>query len=156
MSNKAYIPEKKAGIWLGHESAYLFRLDANYQYEMITINSGVYEKDISESRNVSTFRRLFFNKDKQQRREHQHMLKYFERITQQLTDCNYIYLFGPGNSKHEFHQYIIKNSRKHLFRIMAIDAADQMPVPQMIDRVKSYFRSLRFEDAQRHVLSKQS
>jgi stalled ribosome rescue protein Dom34 len=151
MKNKVYIPEKRAGIWLDHQHAYVFRSDENYQYEMQTLQSE--EANGHSSKKGVVFSRLF-SKDRKQRREHQQLLRFFENISSQVKDCDYVYVFGPGSSKHAFNQFIKNAKTKYQFRIMAVDTADRMSVPQMLETVKGFFRSIRFEDALRMILSR--
>jgi hypothetical protein len=153
MKSKNFAPEKTVGIWIDHSSASIFKINESYQYETKTIVADVDPDDINEEKKISGFRRMFLNQDKLQRRRHQHLLKYFKTILDLLYDTDYIYLFGPGNCKHEFSQFIAKHKKRATQKVMAIDAADKMTYPEMLEKVKSYFRSLRFIDAQRSATS---
>ncbi|MBC7913668.1 MAG: hypothetical protein H7Y07_06055 [Pyrinomonadaceae bacterium] len=142
----------KAGIWIDHEHAYIFQLNKDYLYEMKTVYSRIAEKeDIQEGKKISRFRRLFINYARKQRRQHQYMLKFYEAIIQHLISCNHIYLFGPGNTKYELYNCIIKTQKKTGLRVLAIDAVDKIPPTQILEQVKNYFKSLRFEDSIRQL-----
>ncbi len=154
MKNKAYSPEKNAGIWLDQERAYIFKLNDNFKYELQTIQSGQDQNHQEhESRKHSNLKRMYTSREKIQRRQHQQMLKFFDTIVHEIRDVKYLYLFGPGNSKHELNKFIEKAGKKFGFKVMAIDAADKKTEPQMLEQVKNYFGSLSFEDSQRQLLS---
>ena len=81
------------------------------------------------------------------------MIKFFDSISSAIRDVKYLYIFGPGSSKHELNKFIEKAGKKFAFRVMAVEAADKKTEPQMLEQVKNYFKSLSFEDSQRQLLS---
>ncbi|MGV3509415.1 MAG: hypothetical protein ACO1N7_09015 [Sphingobacteriaceae bacterium] len=152
MKAKVFIPEQRVGIWLDHEQAFIFQINEQHQYEMNTIQSGIDEKEQTfTGKKISRFKRMFFNQDKEQRRRHQRLLKFFENIIHQVRNADYIYLFGPGNLKHELNHFIEKAGKRFALKVIAIDTADKMTAPQMVVQVKDYFKSLSFQDAQRQL-----
>ena len=154
MKKKVYPIEKKAGIWINHNCAHVYQLNDNYQYELKTFFSEPAQSPEERTgKKHSRFKRMFMNQDRIQRREHQKMLKFFDLITQQIRDINYLYLFGPGSSKHELSNFVEKSGKKFSINVMAVDAADKMTPAQMLEQVKNYFKSLSFEDLQRQLLS---
>ncbi|MEJ6980349.1 hypothetical protein WG906_07800 [Pedobacter sp. P351] len=154
MKNKVYSIEKKAGIWINHTCAHVYQLNDNFQYELKTFFSEPEQSQEEQGgKKHSRFKRMFMNQARIQRREHQKMLKFFDLITHQIRDINYLYLFGPGSSKHELSNFVEKAGKKFSIKVMAVDAADKMTPAQMLEQVKNYFRSLSFEDSQRQLLS---
>lgn len=154
MKTKVFIPEQRVGIWIDHEQAFIFQINEQHQYEINTILSGIDENEsVFSGKKISRFKRMFFNQDKEQRRRHRRILKFFENIILQVRNADYIYLFGPGNLKHELNHFIQKAGKRFALKVIALETADKMTAPQMLAHVKDYYKSLSFQDAQRRLAS---
>ena len=154
MSRKEYIPEKEAGIWLDQEHAYIIimRLEGKSRAEVLEVDL---QEEYEELEKNQRSDHQFMNKSREGQ-ENQHRLNFYKRLVEQIKDINYVYLFGPGNSKHQFSNYIERSGKRLPLKVAAIDSADKLTQPQMIEQVKSYFASLRFEDFKRTLFEEQN
>ncbi len=134
-------PEKKAGIWLDQETAYIIRVSGETEPILEKIKSDV-ESRIrirGEGKVSARFGNAFINdQEKKQRRQRQQRQRYFKEIIQQLADIDYIYLFGPGKGKEELNNAIEK---AHAFKgkVVAVETADRLTKNQMLAKATDFF-----------------
>lgn len=66
-------------------------------------------------------------------------LKYFKALSTLLMPYNDILLFGPGQSQEQFHRHL-KDDVQFNSKQINIDSADRLTDPQMIAKVKDFFK----------------
>ena len=66
-------------------------------------------------------------------------LKYFKSISSLLSDYDEILVFGPGQSQEQFQNHLQENAQFKNKKI-TIDSAEQLTDPQMIAKVRSFFK----------------
>jgi mannosyltransferase OCH1-like enzyme len=145
---KIKLPEKKAGIWLDQEKAYIIKITGNSYPAIEKIRSEVESRIrvAGEVKVSARFGNAFLDdQEKKQRRQGHQRHRYFNKIIESIPDVNYIYLFGPSETRHELNNEIEKN---HILkdRVVAIKSADRMTQEQMVRVVLNFFDSDEFRN----------
>ena len=66
-------------------------------------------------------------------------LKYFKSVSTLLLNYDEILVFGPGKSQEQFQNHL-KQDAQFKDKQISIDSAEQMTDPQMIARVREFFK----------------
>ena len=130
------------GIWLDLKQADIISLKNDTErvwtipseVDTATPKGGSYSRPkwgIHDTINEKTF----LNRKKQQLRE------YFQVIADACKDYEYIYIFGPADTKIHLQEYL-KTKSDFNPSIVAVDSADQMTPRQKIARVKEIYATL--------------
>ncbi len=130
-----------AGLWIDHVKAFIVTLKADGGVDSKTIESGIEPstKSTGGGRTRTPYSKGGVSVEKSQLRQ-QHQLKgYYEEVIKQIAGADKTYIFGPGTAKKELNHEIQKNAVM-AEKVIAVDAADKMTEPQMIAKVKNYFR----------------
>jgi hypothetical protein len=146
MKKNVTAAEKKAGIWLNQEKAFIFKITGTAEPVMEKIRSEVelkvrYAGEKEMSSRAPNF--IASDKEKRQRRQQQERVKYFRDIIRHITDADYIYIFGPGETKHGL-LHAIEKDKRIPGRTAPIETAGRMTLSQMRMKVKEYFLGLDF------------
>ena len=129
------------GLWIDHVRAFIVFFDENGEVNSKTLESNVEPsiKSTGGGRTKMPYGKGSVAVDKTQQRQ-QHQLKhYYDEIIKYISSAAKIYLFGPGNAKKELNNEIQKIALM-AEKVTAIDAADKITEPQMIAKVKNYFK----------------
>jgi len=132
------------GLWIDHVKAFIMTLNPNGEIVSETIESNVEPatKSTGGGRTRTPYSKGGVSIEKSHLRQ-QHQLKdYYDSIIQYISKADKIYLFGPGTAKKELNYEINKNA-SIASKVCAIDAADKMTEPQMIAKVKNYYKLKR-------------
>ena len=143
---KIKISEKKAGIWIDQEKAFIVRVAGLSEPVVEKIKSGVESiiRNKGEGKVSARFGNAFIDdQEKKQRRQKNQRLKYFKEIIEKIHDSDFIYLFGPSDAKHELNNEIEKT---HLFKgiVAAIEPADRMTENELKKKVIHFFEDDNF------------
>lgn len=101
---KKYLPEKKTGIWIDQEEAFLIRLEENKEPVIQHLRSDVESRvrTRGEEKVSARFGNAFIDdQEKKQRRQRRERKRYFDDIIDLVRNDDYIFLFGPGKGKEE-------------------------------------------------------
>jgi hypothetical protein len=150
---KIKLPEKKAGIWLDQEKAYIITITEDSYPVIEKIRSAV-ESRIRVAGEDKVFSRfghtIVDGQVKKQRRQEHQRHRYFTEIINAIQDVNYIYVFGPSDARHELNNEIEKN---HILkdRVVAIKSAARMTQEQMVHAVLNFFDSDEFRNFKKNL-----
>jgi stalled ribosome rescue protein Dom34 len=72
--------------------------------------------------------------------KHADMVKYFKSVSNLLLNYDEILVFGPGTSQEQFQHHLQENVQ-FKSRQITIDSAEQLTDPQMIAKVRDFFKS---------------
>jgi hypothetical protein len=125
---KIKLPEKKAGIWLDQEKAYIIKITADSYPVIEKIRSTVESRTrvAGEDKAFSRFGHTIVDDQvKKQRRQGHQRHRYFNEIIDSILNIDYIYLFGPSEARHELNNEIEKNNILK-DRVVVIKSADRM------------------------------
>jgi len=146
---KKFVPQKKTGIWIDQEKAFLIRLEGDKEPIIEKIKSDVESRVRikGEEKVFARFGNAFINdQEKKQRRQRNERKRYFDEIISRVRDDDYIFLFGPGKGKEE-----LKNAfeKEHGMRakVLAFETTDRLTRNQLLEKTKKYFDSDEFRDA---------
>jgi stalled ribosome rescue protein Dom34 len=70
-------------------------------------------------------------------------LKYFKALSKLLLSYDEILVFGPGKSQEQF-QHHLQEDAQFKSKEISIDSADQLTNPQVIAKVRDFFKSRPF------------
>lgn len=68
------------------------------------------------------------------------ILKYFKSVSSLLLNYDEILVFGPGQSQEQFQNHL-KEDAQFKNKQITIDSAEQLSDPQMIAKVRDFFKS---------------
>jgi tRNA G10 N-methylase Trm11 len=140
-------PEKKAGIWLDQENAYIIWFKGENETVSEKIKSDVESRirTAGEGKVSARFGNAFIDdQEKKQRRQRNQRHHYFEEIIERAQNADYIYLFGPSKAKEELNN-AIENKKVFKGKVVAIENADKISENQMQERVLDYFNGEEFK-----------
>jgi hypothetical protein len=143
---KIKLPEKKAGIWLDQEKAYIIRMEGEGEPVMEKIKSDVESRIryAGEGKVSARFGHSFIDdQEKKQKRQRHQRRRYFKEIIGHIHDADYIYLFGPGEAKEELNN-AIEDDQTIKGKVVAIATVDRLTQKQMIVKMKDYFNDEPF------------
>ena len=72
--------------------------------------------------------------------KHSDNLKYFKSVSNLLLNYDEILIFGPGKSQEQFQNHLQEDAQFKSKQI-TIDSAEQLTDPQMIAKVRDFFKS---------------
>jgi len=140
LKNK-FLQQKKVGIWIDQEKAYIFKIKGEEEPVMEKINSGIELRnrirgDKEEVTRFGSF--ILGEREKKQRRQRAARAKYYKDITIHIHDADYCLIFGPGETKHELAKTVRKdNTMKE--KISAVENSGRLTLNQMKAKVKDFF-----------------
>ncbi len=119
-----------AGIWLDNEKAIIISKKDENENGDYAIQDKVKAKE-----NQSGGSEHSINNAKQSE-----SLKYFKSISSLLSGYSEILIFGPGQSQEQFQNHLQEDAQFKNKKI-TIDSAEQLTDPQMIAKVRDFFKS---------------
>lgn len=141
MNNKLNMPGKKTGIWMDQEKAYIISIIENQEPEIEEISSGIElrERFPGEKETATRFGEYIVGeREKKQRRQEHERVKYYKNMMNHLHDVEGIFIFGPGETKHEMAK-AIKKAPMLRGKLFAVENSDQLTLNQMKAKVKEFY-----------------
>jgi stalled ribosome rescue protein Dom34 len=74
--------------------------------------------------------------------KHSELLKYFKSVSSLLLHYDEVLIFGPGKSQEQFQNHL-KEDPQFKSKQITIDSTGQLTDPQMVARVRDFFKSRR-------------
>lgn len=121
--------KQQAGVWLDNTKAIIITNNPQTEKGDYTIH-----KKVKSGGNQSGGSEHSMNNGKQS-----DTLKYFKSLSGHLLSFDEILLFGPGQSQEQFQNHLQKDTQFKNKKI-TIDSADQLTDPQMISKVRDFFK----------------
>jgi len=119
-----------AGVWLDNQQAIIITNDLGNDNGDYTIH-----EKVKSNGNHSGGNEHSMNNAKQS-----DSLKYFKSLSTLLEPYDEILIFGPGKSQEQFQNHLQENAQFKSKKI-TIDSANQLTDPQMIAKVREFFKS---------------
>ena len=141
--------EKKAGIWIDQQDAFIIRPVENNTPSIQHIKSEVESRirTKGEGKVSARFGKAFIDdQEKKQRRQRHERKRYFDEIIDLVQNDDFIFLFGPGKGKEELNNAFEK---EHCRKVIAIETTDRLTKNQMLERTLDYFNSRDFRLAKK-------
>jgi hypothetical protein len=146
-------PDNKTGIWLDQKKAILIRLVGDNEPVAEKLKSGV-ESRVRFTGEVTTMTRFgratINDQEKKQHRQKNEKEKYFKKIIALLTGADYLYIFGPSDTRHELINDIAKDPvlRK---KFIATEKAGRMSEKMIIKQTMDYFNGEIFRSEKKKL-----
>lgn len=145
--------EKKTGIWIDQNKAFIIRQSGNKDATIEKVNSGV-ESRIRIKGEGKVFMRfgnaIIGDEEKKQKRQVHQRRQYFKQVMSKVQDDDYLYLFGPGNAKKGLQHAIEQDQMLHPKMILT-GSADKLSKNKMKENVRNFFQSKEFFDAKSNL-----
>ena len=119
-----------AGVWLDNHKAMIITHTSENENDDYTIQSKVNAKE-----NHGGGSEHSMNNARQS-----DILKYFKSVSSLLLNYDEILVFGPGKSQEQFQNHLQEDAQFNSKQI-SIDSAEQLTDPQMIAKVRDFFKS---------------
>jgi len=126
--------KRQAGLWIDHREAVAVLMGATGE-ETRRIESGM-EKHVRFSGGNRPGDGLA--EDERDRQFASHLTRYYDDVISNLHDAESILVFGPGEAKGELAKRLTAKGLGA--RIVGVETADKMTTPQIVARVRQYFR----------------
>jgi hypothetical protein len=139
-------PERKAGIWLDQETAFIIHITGEEEPVIKRLKSGVESRVRypGEVKVMARFGQAYLDdQEKKQRRQRNQREKFFKELIGLIHEDDYIYIFGPGKAKEGLNNAIEKD-HSIKGKVVAIEAADKLTRNQMLQKVVTYFNDEAF------------
>jgi hypothetical protein len=134
-------PEHKVGIWLDQKKAVIIHLIGDAEPGVEKIKSGT-ELRVRVAGETKVFSRyghaIISDQEKKQHRQKNEREKYFKKIIASIQNADYLYIFGPSDTRHELINDIAKDPVLKK-RFITTESADRMMVKQVIKQTVDYF-----------------
>jgi hypothetical protein len=132
------------GIWIDHRRAVVVKVE-DAAVESISIDSDM-EKRVRASggwRGPAAYSpQDVVSEDRIDRRYHNHLLRYFEKVRGLIGDPEAVLLTGPAQAKQELKSYLASRGAVPEERIV-LDTTDKLTEPQVVSMVRAYFKVRR-------------
>jgi len=141
MNTKLNMPGKKTGIWMDQEKAYIISIAGNQEPEIEEISSGIElrERFPGEKETATRFgEHIVGEREKKQRRQEHERVRYYKNMLDHLKDAEGIFVFGPGETKHEMAKEIKKTPMLR-GKLFDVENSEQLTVNQMKAKVKGFY-----------------
>lgn len=109
---KVKLPDRKAGIWLDQETAYIVHITGEELEKVEGLISDVESRVrmAGEGKVYARFGHAFLdNQEKTQHRQTNQRKQFFKEILGRLRGTDFLYLFGPGQARHGLQRLIEKD-----------------------------------------------
>ena len=146
MKKRNFYPDRTIGVWIDYKHAFLVKT-----LEPVSVEELKSEDHISDENNLTRYNTTPFSQADKQNHDRLDQQKFFKKVLNKLKTEEYVYVFGPGEAKHGLINLIEKEGKHFPCKIMAIEAADKLSHNQLIQKVKHFFNSLKYEDAKRRL-----
>ena len=133
--------EKLFGLWVDHEKAIIVSLMSG-SHKVIHVESDVeghFRLKGGSRSNTPWGIQGATSESKRELRYNKHLNIYFQNIIDLLKDAKQIFIFGPGEAKYELKKKIEEN-KMFLGKISDIETTDKLTEPQIVAKVKKYFK----------------
>lgn len=129
------------GLWIDHLKAFMVNINPDGEVTTKTIESEVEPliKSTGGVRTKTPYSKGGVSTDKSKLRRQHQLKEFYEDIVRQISNAEKIYLFGPGPAKKELNQEV-KKIASLAEKLVAVEPADKMTEPQIIAKVKNFYK----------------
>ena len=132
---------KSRGIWIDHRKAVIVTVvGGTPTLQTILSNVEKHVRASGGSRSSTIYGpQDILAEDRVYRKYMLHLRSYYKEIAGVIMDSEAIYIFGPGEAKHELCKHIEK-LKELSRRVVGVETTDKMTDRQIVAKVKKYFR----------------
>jgi hypothetical protein len=137
--------EKLVGIWIDTKKAIIVSFEGHKEEKIIEIDSEVEnnvhhnkagDKGIFSGTHHSDSETKFDNREKEQ------MNYYLKAVINQIKDSDYLYIFGPAETKIKLEHKIRDEKSLGTIKLKAVETADKMTLNEIVAKVKDFYNPL--------------
>ena len=137
--------EKQVGIWIDTKKAIIVTLDGQKEEKITEIDSEV-ENSVYHNKegNKGTFSGSHHSdsETKFDNRKKEQMDYYLEAVIDYIKKSDYLYIFGPGETKIKLEQKIRDEKSLSKINLKAVETTDSMTLNQIVAQVKDFYNPL--------------
>ena len=138
--------EKQVGIWIDTKKAIIVALEGQKEEKITEIDSEVENriyhnkesnKGTFSASNQSDSETKFDNRKKEQ------MDYYLEAVVNHIKKADYLYIFGPADTKLKLEQKIRDEKSLGKINLKAVETVDKMTLNEIVTQVKDFYNPLK-------------
>lgn len=138
--------EKQVGIWIDTKKAIIVALEGQKEEKITEIDSEVENRIYHNNEsNKGTFSgsHQSDNETKFDNRTKEQMDFYLEAVMNHIKKADYLYVFGPAETKLKLEQKIRDEKSLGKIKLKAIETADKMTLNEIVAQVKDFYNPLK-------------
>lgn len=137
--------ERKVGIWIDTKKAIIVTLNGNKEEKITEIDSDV-ENSVYHNKegNKGTFSGSHHSdsETKFENRKKEQMEYYIESVMNFVKNSDYLYVFGPAETKIKLEQKLRQNKSLDKINLKAVETAGNMTLNEIVAQVKDFYNPL--------------
>ena len=137
--------EKQVGIWIDTKKAIIVTLDGRKEEKITEIDSDV-ENSVYHNKegNKGTFSGSHHSdsETKFDNRKKEEMDYYLKSVMSNIKGSDYLYIFGPAETKIKLEQKIRDEKSLGKINLKAVETADNMTLNEIVAKVKDFYNPL--------------
>lgn len=138
--------EKQVGIWIDSKKAIIVSLDGQKEEKITEIDSEV-ENRVHHNKegNKGTFSGSHHgdNETKFDNRKKEELNYYLKSVINHINKPDYLYLFGPGETKTKLEQKIHGDKSLSKTNLKAVETSGNMTLNEIVAKVKDFYNPLQ-------------
>lgn len=138
--------EKQVGIWIDSKKAIIVILDGQKEEKITEIDSEV-ENSVHHNKegNKGTFSGSHHgdNETKFENRKKEELNYYLKSVISHINKPDYLYVFGPGETKTKLEQKIVDDKSLGKTNLKAVETSDNMTLNEIVAKVKDFYNPLQ-------------
>ncbi len=137
--------EKQVGIWIDSKKAIIVTLDGQKEEKITEIDSEV-ENSVYHNKegNKGTFSGSHHGKSetKFDNRKKEELNYYLKSVMNYIKKSDYLYIFGPGETKTKLEQKIHDDKSLGKINLKAVETSDNMTLNEIVAKVRDFYNPL--------------
>ena len=138
--------EKQIGIWIDSKKAIIVTLEGQKEEKIIEIDSDVENRIYhNKESNKGTFSGSHHSdsETKFENRKKEQLSYYLKLVMNNIKESDYLYLFGPGETKIKLEQKIRVEKSLDKINLKAVETSDSMTLNGIVAQVKDFYNPLK-------------
>ena len=138
--------EKQVGIWIDSKKAIIVTLEGQKEEKIIEIDSDVENRIYhNKESNKGTFSGSHHSdsETKFENRKKEQLSYYLKLVMNNIKESDYLYLFGPGETKIKLEQKIRVEKSLDKINLIAVETSDSMTLNGIVAQVKDFYNPLK-------------
>lgn len=138
--------EKQVGIWIDTKKAIIITLEGHKEEKITEIDSEVENRIYhNKESNKGTFtgNRHGDSETKFDNRKNEEMNHYLEAVLSYVKESDYVYIFGPAETKIKLEQQIRDKKSLSKINLKAVETSDSMTLKEVVAHVKDFYHPLQ-------------
>ena len=138
--------EKQVGIWIDSKKAIIVSLDGQKEEKITEIDSEV-ENSVYHNKegNKGTFSGSHHgdSETKFDNRKKEEMNYYLKSVMNYIKKSDYLYIFGPGETKTKLEQKIHDDKSLRKTNLKAVETSDNLTLNEIVAKVRDFYNPLQ-------------